>query len=84
MKNLSLLVFAVMVMLHPTLGGSPAVAQVVSCIDCKDATTSERERIKAARAKFDLEMKGDTKRPWDGLDLGTRKLPPAVRIPVAD
>lgn len=28
-----------------------------------------RESIKAARDKFDAEMKADTKRPWDGMDL---------------
>lgn len=27
------------------------------------------ESIKAAREKFDREMKLDTKRPWDGMDL---------------
>lgn len=27
------------------------------------------DSIKAARDKFDLEMKQDTKRPWDGMDL---------------
>ncbi len=27
------------------------------------------ENIKAAREKFDLEMKLNTKRPWDGMDL---------------
>jgi hypothetical protein len=27
------------------------------------------ESIKAAREKQDLEMKSDTKRPWDGMDL---------------
>jgi hypothetical protein len=28
-----------------------------------------QENIKAAREKFDLEMKLNTKRPWDGMDL---------------
>ena len=28
-----------------------------------------QEDIKAAREKFDLEMKLNTKRPWDGMDL---------------
>ncbi|MGB9043096.1 MAG: hypothetical protein WCC81_11590, partial [Pseudolabrys sp.] len=28
-----------------------------------------RDNIKAAREKFDLEMKLNTKRPWDGMDL---------------
>ncbi len=28
-----------------------------------------RESIKAARDKFDREMKLETKRPWDGMDL---------------
>ena len=27
------------------------------------------DSIKAARDKFDLEMKQDTKRPWDGMHL---------------
>ena len=27
------------------------------------------DSIKAAREKFDLEMKLDTKRPWDGMEL---------------
>jgi len=28
-----------------------------------------RENIKTARDKFNAEMKLDTKRPWDGMDL---------------
>ena len=28
-----------------------------------------RKDIKAARDKFDREMKQDTKRPWDGMEL---------------
>ncbi|HEX9071068.1 MAG TPA: hypothetical protein VF852_03870 [Pseudolabrys sp.] len=28
-----------------------------------------QESIKAAREKFDLQMKLNTKRPWDGMDL---------------
>lgn len=28
-----------------------------------------REDIQASRDKFDREMKLDTKRPWDGMDL---------------
>jgi hypothetical protein len=40
------------------------------CIGCKEgAQMTDRERIKAAREKFELEMKRDTKRPWDGMDL---------------
>jgi hypothetical protein len=27
------------------------------------------ESIKATRDKFDAELKADTKRPWDGMDL---------------
>ena len=27
------------------------------------------DEIRAARKKFDREMKEDTKRPWDGIDL---------------
>lgn len=30
-----------------------------------------REDIKAARDKFDREMKLDTRRPWDGMNLRT-------------
>jgi hypothetical protein len=30
-----------------------------------------REDMKAARDKFDREMKLDTKRPWDGMNLRT-------------
>jgi hypothetical protein len=33
------------------------------------APVMTREQIKAARDKFDREMKLDTKRPWDGMDL---------------
>ena len=33
------------------------------------------DSIRAAREKFDLEMKQDTKRPWDNMDLtGPRAL----------
>jgi len=28
-----------------------------------------RSTVKAAREKYDREMKFDTKRPWDGLEL---------------
>jgi hypothetical protein len=69
------------------LAATPAVAQTSPCVDCKDETsTTHRDQVKAARAKYDLEMKLDTKRPWDGLDIktGARKLasPPAlVQIP---
>jgi hypothetical protein len=31
--------------------------------------TPTRDDIRAARKKFELEMKLDTKRPWDGMDL---------------
>jgi hypothetical protein len=30
------------------------------------------EAIRSARDKFDAEMKADTKRPWDGMDLTGR------------
>lgn len=33
------------------------------------APVMTREQIKAARDKFDREMKSNTKRPWDGMDL---------------
>jgi hypothetical protein len=38
---------------------------------------TDRERIKVARDKFELEMKRDTKRPWDGSDLYRKN--PSVR-----
>ena len=33
------------------------------------APVATQETIKAARDKADLEMKLNTKRPWDGMDL---------------
>jgi hypothetical protein len=82
MKILTLLVFVAV----PTLAASPVFAQSDGCIGCKEAAPmTDRERIKAGRAKFDLEMKRDTARPWDGLDLGVRKEPTAAKpIPVPD
>jgi hypothetical protein len=63
-----------------TLADIATLAQGDPCIDCKEAApVTDRERIKAARDKFELEMKRDTKRPWDGLDL-YRKLPPSAPI----
>jgi hypothetical protein len=58
-----------------TLAAAVTLAQGDPCIGCKEpAPMTDRERIKAARDKFDIEMKRDTKRPWDGTDL-YRKLP---------
>jgi hypothetical protein len=52
-----------------TLVAASTFAQGDACIGCKEATPpmTDRERIKAARDKFELEMKRDTKRPWDDL-----------------
>jgi hypothetical protein len=56
MKHPSLLYFAVVVSLTAT----PALAQSDACIGCKEpAPMTDRERIKAARDKLDLEMKRD-------------------------
>jgi hypothetical protein len=80
-KHLTLSAF----MVAATLAATPALAQSELCAGCKAPTPmSDRDRIKADRAKSDLEMKADTRRPWDGLDLGTRKAPPGpaqVRFP---
>ena len=43
---------------HPVDPFGPALPPVVT-----------QEMIKAARDKADLEMKQNTKRPWDGMDL---------------
>jgi hypothetical protein len=54
-------------------------AQSEPCVGCKDAVPmTDQETIKAARAKFDRELKSDTRRPWDGLNLGHRKPEPAA------
>lgn len=40
---------------------------------------TDREIVKATRDKFELELKQeDTRRPWDGLDLGKPPRPPAA------
>jgi hypothetical protein len=66
-----------------TLAAASTLAQGEGCIGCKEAApTTDRERIKVARDKFELEMKRDTKRPWDGSDL-YRKFPSA-KAPVKD
>jgi len=50
--------------------GGPCFAQQETCPDCKPSVpATDREMIRAARAKFDAEMKADTKRPWDGMNL---------------
>jgi hypothetical protein len=66
-----------------TLAAASTLAQGEGCIGCKEAApTTDRDRIKAARDKFELEMKRETKRPWDGSDL-YRKTPSAT-APVKD
>ena len=72
MKNPALVIFALLA----ALPAAPSPAQSDACVGCKEAAPmTHREGIKAAREKFDLEIKRDSKRPWDGLDLGIRKLP---------
>jgi hypothetical protein len=79
MKHPSLLAFALLLV---TLPAAPALSQSDVCGGCKEAAPMvHRERIKVARDKFDLEMKRDSKRPWDLLDLGLRKLP-SVPAPI--
>jgi hypothetical protein len=79
MKHPPLSIFAV----AATLAASFALAQSDGCVGCKEAAPmTDRERIKMARDKFELEMKRDTKRPWDGSNL-YRKFPSA-KAPVKD
>jgi hypothetical protein len=80
MEHPTFLTFAV----AATLAAAATLAQGDPCVDCKEAAPmTDRERIKAARDKFDLEMKRDTKRPWDGLDLYRKSpaTPAPVKIP---
>jgi hypothetical protein len=79
MKHPSLSALAV----AAALAASFTLAQSDGCVGCKEAAPmTDRERIKVARDKFELEMKRDTKRPWDGSDL-YRKFPSA-KAPVKD
>jgi hypothetical protein len=39
------------------------------------APVDHRDTIRAARDKFDRDLKLDTKRPWDGQDWGSGKFP---------
>jgi hypothetical protein len=69
MKHPSLLEFAVAV----TLAATPAFSQE-ACLECKQALPlTMREQIKAERDAFDLEMKRDKARPWDGMEINGRK-----------
>ena len=49
---------AILVAEHPVDPFGPSMPPVVT-----------QEMIKAARDKADLEIKQNTKRPWDGMDL---------------
>ena len=70
MNHPSLLDFAVAL----TLIVTPAASQE-PCLNCKEPTPMTiRERIKAERDAFDLEMKRDSRRPWDGMEINGRKL----------
>jgi hypothetical protein len=57
--------------------------QAYGCVGCKEAAPmTDRERIEVARDKFELEMKRDTRRPWDGSDLYRKN--PSAKAPVKD
>jgi hypothetical protein len=53
-----------------------ALAQIVAAPP-EQTLEQRREAIRESRARFDAEMKADTKRPWDG----TRPHIPAQPVP---
>ena len=56
--------------LFALLAISFAVPVMAQPITPQDPLLSDRDRIKADRAKMDVDMKAESKaRPWDGLNL---------------
>jgi alkanesulfonate monooxygenase SsuD/methylene tetrahydromethanopterin reductase-like flavin-dependent oxidoreductase (luciferase family) len=81
MKHPPLVILAAAV----TLAANFAVAHGDPCSRCEEvAPMTDREQIRAARDKFEREMKRDTRRPWDGTDLYRKDPPVPPKEPVKD